>query len=77
MTISSVHYVSCLISLPKSRLTLRIKHSYEEQARAYHINLEEKEEIWLGPITNAPTATEKSKNQRDNTTPPPPKKKLR
>ena len=27
---------------------------------------EKKEEIWLGPITNAPTLTEKSKKQRDN-----------
>ena len=27
---------------------------------------EKKEEIWLGPMTNAPTPTEKSKKQRDN-----------
>ena len=28
---------------------------------------EKKEEIWLSPITKAPTPTEKSKKQRDNT----------
>ena len=28
----------CLSSLLESRLTLRIKHSYEEQARAYRIS---------------------------------------
>ena len=27
---------------------------------------EKKEEIWLSPMTNAPTLTEKSKKQRDN-----------
>ena len=27
---------------------------------------DKKEEIWLSPITNAPTLTEKSKKQRDN-----------
>ena len=30
-----------------------------------------KEEIWLSPITKAPTPTEKSKKQRDNTKTPP------
>ena len=29
--------------------------------------LEKKEEIWLSPMTKAPTPTEKSKKQRDNT----------
>ena len=28
---------------------------------------EKKEEIWLGPMTKAPTATEMSKGQSDNT----------
>ena len=28
---------------------------------------EKKEEIWLSPMTKAPTPTEKSKKQRDNT----------
>ena len=27
---------------------------------------EKKEEIWLSPMTKAPTPTEKSKNDRDN-----------
>ena len=33
--------------------------------------LREKEEIWLSPMTKAPTSTEKSKKQRDNTQTPP------
>ena len=44
-------------------MDLRIKHSYEEQARAQ----EKKEEIWLSPMTKASTPTENSKKQRDNT----------
>ena len=28
---------------------------------------EKKEQIWLSPMTKAPTPTEKSKKQRDNT----------
>ena len=32
---------------------------------------EKKEEIWLSPITKAPTPTEKSKKKRDNTKTPP------
>ena len=28
---------------------------------------EKKEEIWLSPMTKAPTPSEKSENQRDNT----------
>ena len=32
---------------------------------------EKKEEIWLSPMTKAPTTTEKSKKQRDNTKTPP------
>ena len=32
---------------------------------------EKKEEIWLSPMTKAPTATEKSRKQRDNTKTPP------
>ena len=32
---------------------------------------EKKEEIWLSPMTKAPTPTEKSKKQRDNTKTPP------
>ena len=32
---------------------------------------EKKEEIWHIPMTKAPTPTEKSKKQRDNTKPPP------
>ena len=31
----------------------------------------EKEEIWLSPITKAPTPAEKSKKQRDNIKTPP------
>ena len=30
------------------------------------IEKEKKEEIWLSPVTKAPTPTEKSKKQRDN-----------
>ena len=32
---------------------------------------EKKEEIWFRPMAKAPTATEKSKTQRDNTKTPP------
>ena len=32
---------------------------------------QKKEDIWLSPITKAPTPTEKSKKQRDNTKTPP------
>ena len=32
---------------------------------------EKKEEIWLSPMTKAPTSTEKSKKQCDNTKTPP------
>ena len=32
---------------------------------------EKKKEIWLSPITKAPTMTEKSKKQRDNIKTPP------
>ena len=34
-------------------------------------NEEKKEEIWLSLMTKAPTPTEKSKKQRDNTKTPP------
>ena len=44
-----------------------VDNSYNIQ----HINMkfkrEKKEEIWLSPMTKAPTPTEKSKKQRDNT----------
>ena len=33
--------------------------------------VDKKEEIWLSPMTKAPTPTEKSKKQRDNTKTPP------
>ena len=33
----------------------------------YHIVWEKKEEIWLSPVTKAPTPTEMSKGQSDNT----------
>ena len=32
---------------------------------------EKKEDIWLSPMTKAPTPTEKAKKQRDNTQAPP------
>ena len=31
----------------------------------------EKDDLWLNPMTKVPTATEKSKKQRDNTKTPP------
>ena len=34
------------------------------------VGLEKNEEIWLSPMTKAPTPTEKSKKQRDNTKTP-------
>ena len=33
----------------------------------YEIGYEKKEEIWLSPMTKAPTPTEMSKGQSDNT----------
>ena len=33
--------------------------------------VEKEKEIWLRPMTKAPTPTEKSKKQRDNTKKPP------
>ena len=32
-----------------------------------YLQEEKKEEIWLSPMTKAPTPIDKSKNQRDNT----------
>ena len=37
----------------------------------FRVCRKKKEEIWLGPMTKAPTPTEKSKKQRDNTKTPP------
>ena len=43
-----------------------------EQMQFKQLTLKEKkEEIWLSPMTQAPTPTEKSKKQRDNTKTPP------
>ena len=36
------------------------------QGRRSHAWQEKREEIWLSPVTKAPTPTEKSKKQRDN-----------
>ena len=40
-------------------------HAKFELPNTFH--KEKKEEIWLSPMTIAPTLTEKSKKQRDNT----------
>ena len=40
---------------------------YENIEFLYHLYCQEKKkEIWLSPVTKAPTSTEKSKKQRDN-----------
>ena len=54
-------------------LILRIcnifKYSKEYKLLIENYSQEKKEEIWLSPMTKAPTPTEKSKKQRDNTKP--------
>ena len=42
ITISSVPWHLCARSLFESRVALRIKHPYKEQARAYHISCKKK-----------------------------------
>ena len=44
---------------------------FESCSTAITFITEKKKEIWLSPMTKAPTPTEKSKRQRDNTKKPP------
>ena len=58
---TSPHLKSCKV-MPKKALV-----SWNQKEWCYKPIKREKEEIWLSPMTEAPTPTEKSKKQRDNT----------
>ena len=49
------------------KLEAYVLKTFKDTALELLVSLWEKEEIWLSPMTEAPTPTEKSKKQRDNT----------